>query len=255
MRKLAGLLILVGLLAGCGTTPEPTVPPPTQTPWIIVVTATPGPESVAEVQPTQTPWIIIATPTRLQKPTSTPTERATAGATGTAKATATEAQSTSTATEAQSALTPTEVQSTATARPARSTNTPEPESLRYVAPKLLNPPDRQVVAWNSTLTLFWQGVGDLKQDEYYHVHLDRPPKVEALPWYGDYVYTKDTRLVLAQSFLAPFHLDAEHGEAVILWWVRVVRKVGEDESGKPVGVDISMPSEKRTLVFEAQPGD
>ena len=69
MQKIVGLLMLVGILigtlVGCGVTPEPTAPPPTQTPWIIVVTATPGPGDVAHVQPSQTPRIVVATPTRI----------------------------------------------------------------------------------------------------------------------------------------------------------------------------------------------
>jgi hypothetical protein len=64
MRRVVVLLLLVGILSGCGATPEPTVPSPTQTPWIIVVTATPGSESVGQVLPTQTPWIVTVTPAR-----------------------------------------------------------------------------------------------------------------------------------------------------------------------------------------------
>ena len=80
MRKGFLLPVLLGALAGalilaaCGTTPEPTLPPPTQTPWIVVVTATLGPQSAAEVPPTQTPWIVIATATRT-KAAETPTRR------------------------------------------------------------------------------------------------------------------------------------------------------------------------------------
>jgi hypothetical protein len=32
-----------------------------------------------------------------------------------------------------------------------------------------------------------------------------------------------------------------------------VRKTGEDDAGKPVGVDLSMPSEERTLILEPKP--
>ena len=63
LPMLVALCILAGLLAACGGTPEPTAPPPTQTPWIVVVTATPAATEVAQVQPTQTPWIIVATAT------------------------------------------------------------------------------------------------------------------------------------------------------------------------------------------------
>jgi hypothetical protein len=110
------------------------------------------------------------------------------------------------------------------------------------------------VGWKDTITLVWQGVGELGADEYYHVHMDRPPPTAGVEWYGDYIYTKDTTLLVEASFLAPFHLAEEHGSAEVYWWVRVVRKTGEDENGKPVGVDISSPSEKRFFVVAPRPG-
>jgi hypothetical protein len=109
------------------------------------------------------------------------------------------------------------------------------------------------VAWKSTVFLKWQSVGELADDEYYHIHLERPPKTEGEQWYGDYLYTKDTELLLERTFLAPFHLSLEHGHAVVYWWVRVVQQVGEDENEKPVGIDIGMNSEKRTLILEPKP--
>jgi hypothetical protein len=33
-----------------------------------------------------------------------------------------------------------------------------------------------------------------------------------------------------------------------------VHKTGEDDHGKPVGVDISLPSEKRTIITDPKPG-
>ena len=98
-------------------------------------------------------------------------------------------------------------------------------------------------------------MGELGEDEFYHVHLERPPKTEAEQWYGDYVYTKDTELLVEGAFLAPFHLPAEQGHGVVYWWVRVVRRTGEDASGKPIGIDIGAPSEKRTFVTEPKPSD
>lgn len=109
------------------------------------------------------------------------------------------------------------------------------------------------VAWKSTVFLKWQSVGELADDEYYHIHLERPPKTEGEQWYGDYLYTKDTELLLERTFLAPFHLAQEHGHAVVYWWVRVVQQVGEDENEKPVGIDIGVYSEKRTLILEPKP--
>ncbi|MFC2023874.1 hypothetical protein ACFLT5_03980, partial [Chloroflexota bacterium] len=57
------LAMLAGVVSGCGATPEPTDLLPSQTPWIIVVTATTDPDNVAQILPSQTPWIVVATPT------------------------------------------------------------------------------------------------------------------------------------------------------------------------------------------------
>ncbi|MGD9403559.1 MAG: hypothetical protein PVH95_00260 [Anaerolineae bacterium] len=227
---LVALCMLAGLLAACGGTPEPTAPPPTQTPWIVVVTATPEAGDVAEVQPTQTPWIIVATATAtrgVQSATAAPTA---AGATEDPTATV-----------------------AATSEPPPPTDTPNAEELEYPAPALLEPPDDRPVSWQSTVIFEWSSVGALGVDEYYHLHLERRPTTEGEQWYGDYVYTKATSFLAETSFLSPFHPPADRGPTTVYWWVRVVRKTGEDESGKPVGVDIGQHSEEGTLVLEPKP--
>jgi hypothetical protein len=229
---LALLIMLTSVLPGCGTTPEPTSPPPTQTPWIIVVTTTPSSEQIAETQPTQTPWIIVATPTRAVRAAPLVTPQATTGAGLTV----------------EPMPTPTHVQPT-------PTQTPEPESLIYSAPVLLEPPDEVPVSWKATVLMKWSPVGRLGMDEYYHVHLDAYLETNGEHWYGDYVYTKDTQYLAEGSFLAPFHPSARQGRAIVHWWVRVVRKTGEDEHGKPLGVDISQPSERRSFVTDPKPSE
>ena len=104
------------------------------------------------------------------------------------------------------------------------------------------------------MLLKWGSVGELGEDEYYHLHLERPPRTEAEEWYGDYIYTKETLYLVGGAFLAPFHPPEVQGQAVVYWWVWVVRKTGEDENGKLIGVDISLPSEKRTLILDPKPG-
>jgi hypothetical protein len=240
MKKIVGLLalfgILTGILAGCGATPEPTEPPPTQTPWIVVITSTAIPTGVTEVLPTQTPQV-VATPTVAKPPTSTPTKAA-SGAAPSPEVTP---------------LSPTAaVGPTQTAAP-RPTNTSEPLAYTHPAPVLLDPPMNRPVSWNSTVLLKWSSVGDLAADEYYYLHLDRPPMTAGMTYYGDYVFTKETEYRLEGSFLAPFHPPAGQGQAVVYWWVSVVRKTGEDQNGKPIGVDVSLPSGKWTLILDPKP--
>ena len=231
---LVALCMLAGLLAACGGTPEPTAPPPTQTPWIVVATATAEAGEVAQVQPTQTPWIIVATATatrRVQSATAAPTFTST-GEDPTATIAATTA---------------------ATSEPPPPTDTPDAAELQYPAPALLEPPNYRPVSWQSTVVFEWSSVGALGEDEYYHIHLERRPTTESEQWYGDYVYTKETSFLAETSFLSPFHPPADRGPATVYWWVRVVRKTGEGESGKPVGVDIGQNSVERTLVLEPKP--
>jgi hypothetical protein len=236
------LAILAGLLASCGTTPEPTEPPPTQTPRIVIVTTTPCAQEVAGIQPTQTPWIIVATPTPAQKATAPATRENSQATVGT---------------DVTSGSSPTS--EVAQTKPASTTSTtvpaetPDPSAFKYPPPVLLDPPENQPVDWRSSVLLKWSSVGELAEDEYYHVHVERPPKTEGEQWYGDYVYTKDVQQLLRGAFLAPFHPPAEQGHGVVYWWVRVVRKTGEDESGKPIGIDISPHSERRTFITEPKP--
>jgi hypothetical protein len=189
---------------------------------------------VAE-QPSKVPGVVTETPSPTRKVVPTPTKRATVRPGSTAEPTST------------ASLAPTRVRPT-------PTGTPDADSLKYPPPALVDPPDGRSVGWRGTITLVWQSVGELTADEYYHVHLDRPPQTEGEQWYGDYVFSKDTTLLLEQSFLAPFHLGAEYGSAVVYWWVRVVRKTGEDANGKPLGIDIGLPSERRFFIVEPRPG-
>jgi len=190
---------------------------------------------LAEAQPTQTPWIVVATPTPHQAVLPTATKAATASTEGSGGGL-----------EASTA--------TPTAAPA-PTRTRAAAELKYPPPSLLEPPNERPVSWKSTVLLEWSSVGQLASDEYYHLHLERRPTTALEPWYGDYVFTKDTQYVVGGTFLDPFHPSAEHGFGEVYWWVRVVRKTGESPEGKPLGIDLSPPSEERTLILEPKPRD
>jgi len=250
MKRSWVLMALVALLgaalATCGTTPQPTVPPPTQTPWIIVVTATPGSQDVAQAPPTPVvvTVVVTATPTRSTAATATATLRPTEGApTATLRPTEETPSATPGPTASATAATPT------------PTNTPAPGDLTYQAPLLTEPADGAPYSWGSTVLIKWTSVGELAEDEYYRLDLERPPQTATQPWYGDYIFTKNTSHLLEGTFLAPFHLPAEQGLAQVYWSVRIVRQTGVDENGKPVGVDLSLPSEKRNFTLDPKPSD
>ena len=109
--------------------------------------------------------------------------------------------------------------------------------------------------WRAELTLEWEPVGELAEDEYYRVDLYRPSETEGLSEYGDSVLSKEPIAVFRHSFLAAFHPPEVQGDAEVEWWVRVVRKTGEDENGKPVSLDLGAASGRRTLVFDPKPED
>ncbi|RPI52930.1 MAG: hypothetical protein EHM56_07820 [Chloroflexi bacterium] len=236
MKQILALILSLAFLAGCGGTPAATEPPPTQTPWIVVVTSTAALQETSEVQPTAS----------AVQPTATP------------RATATRAPGTATPNPTQEAMSSLPATSVVTPGPTLEINRvpteiPLPGTMLYPPPTLLGPTDRQPVSWRTTVLLQWTSVGELGEDEYYHLHLERRPSTPGQEWYGDYVFTKETQFRVEVPFLAPFHPSAEHGDATVYWWVWVVRQTGQDENGKPIGVDISPYSEERTLILDPKP--
>lgn len=216
------LMLGAAAVAGCGAASQPTEAPPTQTPWIVVVTATTLPGGIAACPtceyPTQTPAVVAATPTA---------RRATSSATRPAP----------------------------TRTPVANSPTTQPATARYPAPTLREPPSGQQVTWRRVVLFKWMSVGTLAPDEFYHLHLERRPQVPGQSWYGDYILTRDTEFRADETFLAPFHPPSVEGIGRVYWWVRVVRQTGVDQNGKPVGVDVSTSSEERTLLLDPKPSD
>jgi len=128
-----------------------------------------------------------------------------------------------------------------------------PEEIKYSAPVPLDPPPEGRVSWRSRVLLSWTPVGELAEDEYYRLEFDRSPTTEGMEPYGDYVFVKDNQYLWEKAALAPFHPPEVQGDAMVYWWVRAVRKTGEDENGKPLGIDISPPSDKWVLILEPKP--
>jgi hypothetical protein len=238
------LILTLALLNACGSTPTATAPAPSATAQAIVVT-----ELVTlPLQPTQTPWIIVATPTPV--PTAS-VSRTRAAVTPTVDVTENPM-----AKPGATTTTTTTPGTTATQAPARPapTLTPRPSATpKYSAPILSEPPYGVSISWSYKALLIWQPVGDLAEDEYYCVRLDAYRESDQSPWYGDYVFTKDSSFLAGDAFLAPFHPPESQGRANVYWWVSVVRKTGEDQAGKPVGVEISPPSDKWLFVAEPKP--
>lgn len=242
-------LVALALLSGCGTTPQPTEPPATQTPWVVIVTSTSGPAATAEAQPTSTTAPTrqaTAEPTETTAPTQVPTRTSAPAGTTPGVATAT--------TGAEETASPTAT--TAAAAPSntpRPTSTQAPFGIKYAPPVLLEPSNNQSISWQGTITFKWVSVGELAEDEYYVLEFYRPSRTAAMEPYGDFKYIKGTEFVWEGSFKDPFHPPESQGDALVEWWVRVAHKTGEDNTGKPIGIDISTPSERRTLILRPKP--
>ncbi|MEJ2207935.1 MAG: hypothetical protein P8129_02730 [Anaerolineae bacterium] len=255
LRSMVGagaVLVVLVLLVGCGSTPQPTEPPPTQTPWVVIVTSTAAPTQAAAVQATAT-TAPAAKPTEPTEPPPTKAPTRTSAAADTTPETATAT------TEAQEASTPTATtEPTATTAAAAPTKAPQPTAtetsfgIKYAPPVLLEPSNNQSISWQGTMTFKWVPVGELAAEEYYVVEFYRPARggVDA---YGDYFYVKEPEFVWQGSAKDPFHPPESQGDAVVEWWVRVVQKTGQDSQGKDIGIDISVPSERRTLILRAKP--
>jgi hypothetical protein len=239
VRRDVGFLVVVGLLigmlTGCGGTPEPTVPPPSQTPWIVIVTSTPIPEQAPSAQPTPVSETAAAAPTRARQPTPTPTAEAVSEASATVEF-----------------LQPSPTWTTEMVMTATPTTTVESMELLYPSPVLLEPPPDMAVTWGSRILFQWTSVGELGADDFYVVEFYRPPK-PGMDGYGDSFFVKETEYLWEEAAKDPFHPPEVQGTVVVDWWVRVVRKIGEDDNGKPIGVDISLPSDRWTVILDPKP--
>lgn len=295
MRRIANILVLLGIVvvlaSSCAPTLETLPSVATQTPWIVVVTATPGeeggdkaqptqtarvvmitatlgPPKPAETLPTQTPWIVVATPTTAKKATKAPTKRPTRTAAATATLAPTGAVAAATGTEVANtpvpatdtppppALTPTlpePTNTTVAASPTPTSTTSDPGGQIYPPPELIEPTNEAQIEWDWTVVFDWMPVGDLAADEYYRLSLDRPGRQDAWPYYGDWVLTKDPTFNWSGSAKEPFHPPTGTGTALAYWWVTVVRKIGEDETGRAIVKEISAQSEQREMLIPAKP--
>ncbi len=99
-----------------------------------------------------------------------------------------------TATPLPPTATPAATATEAAATPAAATEptaTPVP-ALKYPSPELLGPPDAYPLGWKAGIVLKWRPVGQLAEDEFYHLHLEAFRRMDVAHWYGDYLFTKDT---------------------------------------------------------------
>ncbi len=222
---------------------SPTLPP---TP-----TLTESPSATPSPTPSSLPTETVQAATTPGRGTGTPETKPAAGWTSTATATTPPTATATPTMEPTATLAPTN-----TPRPtARPTSPPPPPAPtptpavrpQFPAPPLLSPTNGQVFSSRDTIVLRWEPVGQLAPDEYY------VPAVHYLR-YGD-SWPDETPWLKEPSWEMSEHryLLELSDDGDFRWAVRVMRRTGINNEGKPEGTARSPMSEVRTLEWK-RPG-
>lgn len=117
----------------------------------------------------------------------------------------------------------------------------------YPAPNLLLPQDGAAFDLNSdTITLQWAAVGELRENEFYHVVILDVTEGSGTRRIDDYV--KDTK------YIVPTNMRPGESTAHILrWWVEPVRQVGSNSRGEPVYDQAGEQSRRRDFSWAGAP--
>mgnify|MGYP001036238772 CR=1 FL=1 len=111
------------------------------------------------------------------------------------------------------------------------------------APTLVSPENGRVYTSWDTVVLEWGAVGQLAPDEYYVPTVAYQRFGDT--WYDETPWTKGTSWALSDH---RYLLDlSDNGE--FRWAVRVMRRTGINNEGKPEGTPRSPMSEVRTLTW------
>jgi hypothetical protein len=120
--------------------------------------------------------------------------------------------------------------------------------MQYDAPKLVSPFDGQVFSERDKITLSWQPVAQLAPNEYY------VPTVAYLrlgeTWYDETPWINQPSLTRWDLSDHRYLLDLSD-DGQFRWAVRVMRRTGINEEGRPEGVAVSPLSEVRTFIWKA----
>ncbi len=139
------------------------------------------------------------------------------------------------------AVTPTPTRVVPTPRP---TATPTRVAMKYPAPKLVGPANRESFSTSLEIPILeWEPVGELASDEYYSVLVVHyyPP---GNPVYWTSGLIKETQVKLPEG---AGYGKADHDE--FYWWVTVHRATRTTPDGKPDGPPISPKSEVRMFFW------
>lgn len=117
----------------------------------------------------------------------------------------------------------------------------------YPAPNLLLPQDGAPFDLASdSVTLQWAAVGELRENEFYHVTILDVTEGSGTRRIDDYV--KDTKYIVPAS-LRP----AESTAHVLRWWVQPVRQAGSNARGEPIYDSAGSTSDRRDFTWAGAP--
>lgn len=118
----------------------------------------------------------------------------------------------------------------------------------YPAPNLLLPQDGQYYSLaDDNVTLQWAAVGELRENEYYHVIVldvtegSGTRRIDA--------YVKDTKYLVPTSFR-----PNESNPHVMRWWVETVRQTGSNNRGEPIYASAGQASARRDFTWSGSAG-
>ncbi|HBY97646.1 MAG TPA: hypothetical protein DEP84_27500 [Chloroflexi bacterium] len=116
--------------------------------------------------------------------------------------------------------------------------------FKYPFPVLLAPVDTEAFKANGANPLLrWQSVGNLAQDEYYEITIER--LWQNKPYYAGSDWTKETEYIVPKAIvLNTSDIDT------YTWWVTVKRLTGTNSNGNKIGEAVSPPSESRTFTWK-----
>jgi LysM repeat protein len=117
----------------------------------------------------------------------------------------------------------------------------------YPAPNLLLPQDGAAFDLGSdTVSLQWAAVGELREDEYYHVTIVDVTEGSGNLRVDDYV--RDTK------YIVPTRMRPSESSAHILrWWIEPVRQIGSNSRGDPIYDSAGAMSQERDFSWAGAP--
>lgn len=119
----------------------------------------------------------------------------------------------------------------------------------YPAPNLLLPADGATFDLSSdTVTLQWAAVGELRENEFYHVVVVDVTEGTGTRRIDQYV--TDTKFIVPTSFR-----PGESRPHIMRWWVETVRQSGSNARGEPIYVSAGAASDERDFVWSGAAGD